>query len=89
MPIRYLSGNVKWTIASIDLVLRREIRDFDIYLEVMDIVTAFKAMGLKNYILGNKADRVEIVSRAKPEGNPLLKSSRAGRNCKRLRRRWK
>lgn len=26
-------------------------------------------MGLESYILGNKADRVERVSRAKPEGN--------------------
>lgn len=71
MPIRYPSGDVKWSIASVGLVLRREFRDFDVYLEVVTIVMVFTAMELKHYRLRNKADRIERVSSTKPEGNPL------------------
>lgn len=45
MPIRY---QVEMIGASIELVLRREVKDFDVYLEFVTLVTAFKAMGPKN-----------------------------------------
>ena len=42
-----LDSQVEMTGASIDLVLRREVNTFDVYLEFVTLVTAFKAMGLK------------------------------------------
>lgn len=71
MPIKYPSGDVKWAIASIGLALRREFRDFDVCLEVVTIVMVFTAMELKHYMLRNKTGRIETISSAKPEGNPL------------------
>ena len=43
-----LDIQVEMTGASIDLVLRREVNNFDVYLEFVTLVTVFKAMGLKN-----------------------------------------
>lgn len=74
MSIRHPNGVVKWSIASTGLALRREVRDFDDYVEVVTMVIAFRAMGLENYILRNQADRVEKVFRPKPEGNPFYRS---------------
>ena len=42
-----LDIQVEMTGASIELVLRREVKEFDVYLEFVTLVTAFKAMGPK------------------------------------------
>lgn len=64
------------------------VRDFYIYLQVVAIAIAFKAVGLKDYSLGKK----EIELSECPELNltatcfMMLKSSRPGRICEVLRR---
>lgn len=52
-------------------MLRREFRNFDVYLEVVTIVIVFRDLGLEQYMLRNKADRIERISRVKLEHNPL------------------
>ena len=42
-----LDSQVEMTGASIDLVLRRKVKDFDVCLEFVTLVTAIKAIGLK------------------------------------------
>lgn len=71
MPIRYPSGDVKWEVVCTDMAVYREVKDFYVYLQVVTIAIAFKAVGLKDHSLGNKGDRVERVSRANPEGSLL------------------
>ena len=52
-------------------MLRREFRDFDVYLEVVTIVMLFTATRLKHYMLRNKADRFSPGYSFNSEGDPF------------------